>query len=146
MSKRARSSDKTADATPTPAALPTMTTNVATLPLPLSLPPLPPTKTFKFRAECLADVKAVFYEDNFDFEEFQAKRTKMPGANGELVGGSDVEVTMITWLSLKALKYQMALQDDCHVMFKTIRLASDYTGNRNYECIGFEDCDCNECK
>ena len=80
---------------------------------------------YKFRAECLSDVTAFFSANMKAISEmsiFYPDNT-IP----------DVEVTMESKFTMRAVIEQMAKIEDCHVMYQTVIPEPLYTGERNYD-------------
>lgn len=89
-------------------------------------------KVFKFRAEISSDVdrlKEVLVMDNLKSETLTAYSTKLE----KEVNLPDVEIEFESELSLIEIQRIMDTIEDGHVMFETVALIEDYTGERNYD-------------
>lgn len=81
---------------------------------------------YKFRAECLTDVRLFEMQNKSNIKNVEIYS----------VGGfnfPDVEVSFESELSLNQLIDQIKKLEDSHVMYQTIQPSNRYTGNRNYE-------------
>jgi hypothetical protein len=79
---------------------------------------------FRFRAECQHDVDEL--RRLLGLEINTITMTQSPPF-------PDVEVELITGLSLEQIRDIMCRVDDGHVMVQTVAPSHDYTGERNYE-------------
>ena len=81
---------------------------------------------FKFRAECLRDVEELLRQINHSEMEVNIKFFHVP----------DVEVTLLTSLTLDSIIQEAREIDDCHVIVETIQPIQDYTGERDWSRNG----------
>ena len=77
---------------------------------------------FKFRAECLRDVEKLLHQINHNGMEVNIKFFHVP----------DVEVTVLTTLTLDSIIQEAKEIDDCHVIVETVQPFHEYTGERNW--------------
>ena len=78
---------------------------------------------FKFRAECETDVDKLRKRMGLKCNRIVKDIGTLP----------DTDVDLYTTLSLVELRNEMRSVEDGHVMFQTVSLAKDYTGERDYE-------------
>ena len=83
-------------------------------------------ENFKFRAECLRDVEELLRQINHSGMEVNIKFFHVP----------DVEVTLLTNLTLDSIIQEAREIDDCHVIVETIQQVQDYTGERDWSRNG----------
>lgn len=81
---------------------------------------------FKFRAECLRDVEELLRQINHSGMEVNIKFFHVP----------DVEVTLLTDLTLDSIIQEAREIDDCHVIVETIQRVQEYTGERDWSRSG----------
>ena len=81
---------------------------------------------FKFRAECLRDVEELLHQINHSGMEINIKFFHVP----------DVEVTLLTDLTLDSIIQEAREIDDCHVIVDTIQPVQEYTGERDWSRSG----------
>jgi tRNA A-37 threonylcarbamoyl transferase component Bud32 len=79
-------------------------------------------KLYKFRAECETDVDRLLNNLKKDVVSVSKSRQYFP----------DVEVKLVTALTLDEIRQSMRTIEDSHVMIQTIAHRLDYTGDRNY--------------
>lgn len=84
---------------------------------------------FKFRAECLADVREKWLAALAD-NDAEVEAIHCVSLNDEL---PDVEVTFYSDDSLDEIRDVMRQIIDGHVMWQTVAPIAEYTGQRNFE-------------
>lgn len=82
-------------------------------------------KLYRFRAECESDVDLLQKILKEDAVSISKSRQCFP----------DVEVKLVTALTLEEIQQRMRAIEDSHVMLQTITHHLDYTGDRNYDLI-----------
>ena len=80
-------------------------------------------KVYRFRAECESDVNSVLKALKENVVSITKSQESIP----------DMNVRVVTDLSLDEIRERMRTIEDSHVMIQTIAHHLDYTGNRNYE-------------
>ena len=78
-------------------------------------------RIYRFRAECESDVNSVLKALKGNVVSITQSKESFP----------DVNVRLITDLSLNEIRERMRTIEDAHVMIQTIAHHMDYTGNRN---------------
>ena len=81
---------------------------------------------YKFRAECDADV------DNLMRLLIEAGYITSCLINKEDITVPDIEVSLISEISIDDLRYYMKQIEDSHVMIQTLNTCDKYTGERDY--------------
>ena len=79
---------------------------------------------YKLRAECVCDIRKLRKDPIFS-----------KGLRSFNIKGSvflEVELTFKSVLDLDKIKGRIGLIEDGHVMFETVKLLSEYTGERTY--------------
>jgi serine/threonine-protein kinase RIO1 len=82
-------------------------------------------KLYRFRAECESDVNLLQNTLKEDAVSISKSRQYFP----------DVEVKLVTALTLDEIQQRMRTIEDSHVMIQTIAHHLDYIGDRNYDLI-----------
>ena len=82
-------------------------------------------KLYKFRAECETDVDLL--QDSLKEHAVSISKSKQYFP--------DVEVRLVTALTLDEIRQRMRTIEDSHVMIQSIAHSFDYTGNRNYDLM-----------
>ncbi|WP_416670468.1 serine/threonine protein kinase [Egbenema bharatensis] len=82
-------------------------------------------KLYKFRAECQHDVDLIESALGEDVVSISKSKHRFP----------DIEVKLVTVLTLDEIRARMREIEDSHVMLQTIAHHLDYTGNREYDLM-----------
>ncbi len=83
-------------------------------------------KIYKCRAECYADIDAFIKVANKHITEWYCKRW----VDDDNISMPDTEFTFSSDLSIEIMNSILNGLNDCHVMYQTLQLHENYTGER----------------